>query len=91
MSFSLISKKFGVLLSKQMMNPAPTTIVVRRSLSASKNTINRHDLAVLIANEHEITVAQSDRIVKSVFDTIVDVSESILLMLCHFASAYPTQ
>lgn len=72
MSFSLFSKKFGAFLSKQTVTPRPP-VPLRRSMSATKNTINRRDLAAIIAEEHELTIAQSERIVKSVFDTIVDV------------------
>jgi nucleoid DNA-binding protein len=42
-------------------------------MSVTKNTITRRDLAAIVAEEHELTMAQSERIVKSVFDTIVDV------------------
>jgi hypothetical protein len=78
MSFSLFSKKFGAFLSKQTVAPRPV-VPFRRSMSATKNTLNRRDLAAIVAEEHELTIAQSERILKTVFDTIVDVRIKLLL------------
>jgi DNA-binding protein HU-beta len=84
MSFSLLSKKFGAFLSKQTVAPRPV-VPLRRSMSATKNTLNRRDLAAIVAEEHELTIAQSERILKTVFDTIVDkVSEKGMVRISDF-------
>ena len=75
MSFSLMSKKLGTLLSQQMSRPTNAVVGTRAFVATTgkKNTLNRRDLAAAVAEEHELSLAQSERIVKSVFDTIVDV------------------
>lgn len=83
MSISLISKKFGALLSKQM-NSVPTTAVAVRSMSVTKNTMNRRDLAAIVAQEHEMSTSKAEKILKTVFDTIVEVKKSIFR--CYHAA-----
>lgn len=84
MSFSVL--KFGSLLSKQMSRPT-NAAVLGRSV-ANKNTLTRRELAAVIAEEHDLSIAQSDRIIKSVFDTIVEVRMLLcLLVVLYFVSA----
>lgn len=72
MSFSIMSKRLGTIFSQEITRPANGAVVVR-SYANNKNSLNRRELAAIIAEEHELSLAQSERIVKSVFDTIVEV------------------
>ena len=47
---------------------------------ASENDITRSQLANSVASEHGLSKAQSQRIVKTVFDSIVEVSVTIILL-----------
>lgn len=74
MSFSVVSKNLGRLLSQQINGARPPAHVVRSFAASKGETINRRDLAKAIAEEHDLSIVQTERIIKSVFDTIVEVS-----------------
>jgi hypothetical protein len=68
MSSLLMKKKFGSLIVSQMIDDT----AVRAMSSAA---LTRSGLAKLVAEEHKLTVVQSERIVKTVFDSIVEVRD----------------
>lgn len=63
-----MKKKLGTLIVSQMTRDT----AVR---AKSSETLTRTGLAKLVSEEHELTVAKSERIVKTVFDSIVEVRD----------------
>lgn len=50
------------------------------STSPDKPPLTRQDLIKAVADEHELTMAKSERVVKTVLDSIVEVSLSLSLL-----------
>jgi hypothetical protein len=69
MSSLLMKKKLGTLIVSQMTRDT----AVR---AKSSEALTRTGLAKLVSEEHELTKAKSERIVKTVFDSIVEVRDS---------------
>ena len=67
MSFLLTNRKLATVFVSQM-----TRGTAARAKSSEK-TLTRSGIAKLVAKEHELTVANAEKIVKTVFDRIVEV------------------
>ncbi len=84
-SFTLLSQRLLTSTTRRIGTTAPFQNVnlVTRSYaygssgesSGEKNTLSKPDLARMLAEEHDLSIAQSNRILNSVFDIISEVSK----------------
>jgi hypothetical protein len=70
MSSFFMNKNLGTLIVSQTSR---NTAV--RAMSSDTGSLTRTGLAKLVSEQHELTMAKSERIVKTVFDSIVEVRD----------------